>query len=175
MEEKVKLRRAVEDDAANLVVLKQQVWVATYAVDGIRSEFSEYLLGEFTLAHEIKSLEDPEKMTLVAERNGHLIACAVVVLQARLSIPEYKILPEISVLYVLERFTGKGVGQLLMNHVVDVLKELGHDTVFLTVYHKNLRALEFYRHYGFIEAGHTYFEMGENSYENRVLIFSAND
>lgn len=171
MTDQLVIRRALPSDAPNLVVLKQQVWVATYATEGIRLEFSEYLLNEFTLSNELDSLNDSGKITLLAESHNHLIACAVIVLQTKMPITPYELIPEISVLYVLERFTGLGIGKLLMSHTTNILKEHGFVKLFLTVYHENMRALNFYRIYGFEEVGITHFEMGGNRYENKVLVY----
>jgi hypothetical protein len=54
----INLRLANLDDATNLVVLKQQVWVSTYAIEGIQKEYSVYLLDIFTLENEKAILED---------------------------------------------------------------------------------------------------------------------
>jgi len=42
--------------------------------------------------------------------------------------------------------------------------------VWLTVYYKNERAINFYVKNRFKEAGNTYFEMGGNRYENKVMV-----
>jgi len=157
-------------DAANLVVLKQQVWVATYAEEGIRAEFSDYLLATFTLENEKALLENPLKKTLVAEQNGHLIGCAVMAFDEECPIPATGHNPELAVLYVLEHFTGMGYGKTLLDKALQIIKESGLDAVWLTVYHKNNRAIKFYRKHGFTDIGQAFFEMQGNQYENRVLI-----
>jgi ribosomal protein S18 acetylase RimI-like enzyme len=168
--EELNIRIADFSDAANLTVLKQQVWVATYAVEGLRSEFSDYLLAEFTLANEMALLGNPEKKTLIAELNGHIIGCAVVDFNAEVPLPAVGNIPEIAVLYVLERFTGMGFGKILLQKSLQLINESGFNAAWLTVYHKNLRAIKFYNKSGFTDIGKTFFEMQGNQYENRVLI-----
>jgi ribosomal protein S18 acetylase RimI-like enzyme len=168
--EEINIRIAEFSDAANLTVLKQQVWVATYAVEGLRSEFSDYLLAEFTLANEMTLLGNPEKKTLIAELNGHLIGCTVVAFNAEVPLPAVGIIPEIAVLYVLERFTGMGIGKILLEKSLQLINESGFKAAWLTVYHKNDRAIKFYKKHGFTDIGKAFFEMQGNQYENRVLI-----
>jgi len=168
--EAINIRVAELSDMANLVVLKQQVWVATYAEEGIRSEFSDYLLTTFTLENEKALLENPLKKTLVAEQNGHLIGCVVIAFDEECPIPDTGHNPEIAVLYVLERFTGMGIGNILLEKSLQLINESGFKAAWLTVYHKNDRAIKFYKNHGFTYIGQAFFEMQGNQYENRVLI-----
>lgn len=50
------------------------------------------------------------------------------------------------------------------------LKKKGFKTAWLTVYHRNERALKFYKKNNFKKIGITYFEMGGNQYENKVMM-----
>ncbi|PKP34906.1 MAG: GNAT family N-acetyltransferase, partial [Bacteroidetes bacterium HGW-Bacteroidetes-15] len=78
--------------------------------------------------------------------------------------------PEISVLYVLERFCGRGIGKLLLNETISSLKNINNKGVWLSVYHKNQKAINFYNKNGFKDIGKIYFEMSGNSYENRIMM-----
>ncbi|WP_367328485.1 GNAT family N-acetyltransferase [Lentimicrobium sp.] len=158
-------------DASNLTVLKQHVWIETYATEGIRNEFSEYLLNNFTIDNEITALNNVRRKTLIASKNNHLIGCAVVVFDAECPVQGSNSSAEISVLYVLERFTGIGAGKKLLSHAIRLMQEEGYGNAWLTVYHKNTRAIGFYRHFGFTDAGKTYFSMQENQYENRIMTY----
>lgn len=42
------IRVARKQDAINLAVLSMQVWLETYAQEGIRSEYSHHVLNTFT-------------------------------------------------------------------------------------------------------------------------------
>jgi len=170
-EESIIISVAGTGDAANLVVLKQHVWIETYATEGIRNEFSEYLLDTFTLENEIETLKNVRRKTLIASKNNHLIGCAVVASDAECPLQGFNNSAEISVLYVLERFTGIGAGKKLLSHAVRLIKDEGYGIAWLTVYHKNMRAIGFYRHSGFTDAGKTYFSMQGNQYENRIMTY----
>lgn len=46
-------------DAANLAALSIEVWLHTYARDGIRQAFSDYVLREFTAERFAAHIADP--------------------------------------------------------------------------------------------------------------------
>ncbi len=48
MDKNIIIRKAKLEDACNIVMLKIQVWLHTYATDGIEPEYAEYLNAEIT-------------------------------------------------------------------------------------------------------------------------------
>jgi ribosomal protein S18 acetylase RimI-like enzyme len=62
-------------------------------------------------------------------------------------------LAEISAIYLLENYSGKGYGKLLLNWGLDRIKELGYKNVFLWVLKENLNAIRFYERLGFLFDG----------------------
>ena len=165
---KIKIRKANLNDITNLVVLKQQVWISTYAVDGIRNEFSEYVLDHFTKEKERKIIDDNQITTFVVEHEEHLIAC--VEIEENVLCPSNKEnTVEIRVLYVLERFAGKGVGYELLKHSVNFLKRKACQRLWLSVYIENENAIQFYQRNSFSETGKIFFDMDGNSNENKIM------
>ncbi len=51
-------------------------------------------------------------------------------------------------LFVREGWRERGVGRILMEHAASITRERGGTTLFWTVWNKNPKALEFYRHLG---------------------------
>jgi ribosomal protein S18 acetylase RimI-like enzyme len=166
----ITIREAELGDAENIAVLKQQVWISTYAVEGIRKEFSDYVLSEFTLPKVQQGILDGGTKTLIAVVDGHVIGCVEVVANLVCPVQPTAGSSEISVLYVLERFCGIGVGQLLLDEAFVLMRSFSVTTTWLTVYHQNDRAINFYRKNHFEQVGTTNFEMGGNEYENYIMI-----
>jgi diamine N-acetyltransferase len=165
----INIRKADLGDASNLAVLKQQVWIATYAVEGIRTEFSEYVLSAFTIENIRNSILENNKFIYIAVIDNHLIGCLEIAFNKKCPI-ETETGPEIAVLYLLERYTGMGIGKTLLNRALSLCEELKFTSVWLTVYHKNERAINFYLKQNFTDSGNTFFEMGGNRYENKIMI-----
>jgi ribosomal protein S18 acetylase RimI-like enzyme len=55
---------------------------------------------------------------------------------------------------------GKGVGKILMQSCLDVAKEKSKEVVWLGVWEKNQRAIDFYTKWGFEKFGETSFLLG---------------
>ena len=168
------IRRANIDDVLNITVLKQQVWIATYAEEGIRTEFSRYVLDAFTVENIKNTIKDSSRIILIAENKNHLIGCVEIALNEKCPVELQQDCPEIVVLYVLDRFKGRGIGKLLLEKAIEYIQRLNHSAVWLTVYHKNQMALEFYLKNQFKIIGSTDFIMDGNRYENSVLLRKIN-
>jgi diamine N-acetyltransferase len=169
MKENVLVRKARVADAGNLAVLLQQVWISTYAEEGIRTEFSDYVLDEFTPTAVRARLLEEGKMSLVVEADGHIMAYVEVNLRAKCP-HKYVDAPELAVLYVLERFKRRGLGRRLLREVEQLLLEQGYGALWTSVYYWNTNAIEFYHRKGFHKVGITYFEMDGNRYENWIML-----
>jgi ribosomal protein S18 acetylase RimI-like enzyme len=128
------------------------------------------VLSEFTIENIRKTIQDTSRVMLIAETGSHLVGCIEIALNEKSPVKLEVDCPEIAVLYVLERFKGKGAGKMLLEKAIQNIKNLGHNAVWLTVYHKNLSALEFYRKNQFRTVGSTNFVMDGNKYENFVMI-----
>ncbi len=59
---------------------------------------------------------------------------------------------EIISIYLLPEYMGKGYGRLLLRAVVDELKKIGFDKVFLWVLEENQNARHFYEKFGFVQS-----------------------
>jgi GNAT superfamily N-acetyltransferase len=75
---------------------------------------------------------------------------------------------ELKRLYLFYRFHGKGVGKRLMEEVLSFAKQQDAENIWLQVHEANHHAIEFYKHWGFVERGVELFPAGKGSY--RVLV-----
>jgi len=167
---KVIIRKAGLDDATNIAVLKQQVWISTYAVEGIRQEFSGYVLAEFTVDKVREVLLKTDLQILVAMQENHLIGCVEVSLTPTRPTATIDACPEMTVLYVLDRFGGMGIGRQLLTEALQELSGHGYNRLWLTVYHENERAINFYKKNRFMPVGEKSFEMNGNKYKNWIML-----
>lgn len=69
---------------------------------------------------------------------------------------------EVERIYVLKEFHGKKVGQLLYNKAIEVAQRLNAHYVWLGVWEKNIRAINFYKKNGFIEFDKHIFKLGND-------------
>lgn len=166
----ITIRRAELTDLENLSVLKQQVWISTYATEGLTEEFSRYVLSEYSLENERKSITDKNKQILVATINECMVGCSEVLLSPKKPTNLVEPCLEISTLYILERFQGIGVGKQLLTECIKNIEQMHFDKVWLTVYFKNEKAIEFYTSQNFNCIGDTDFPLGDNKYKNYIML-----
>lgn len=69
---------------------------------------------------------------------------------------------EIERIYVLREFHGKNVAQVLFNKAMQVAGQANAEYVWLGVWEKNTRAINFYRKNGFVEFDKHLFKLGDD-------------
>jgi len=166
----ITIRSAKPFDLKNLAVLLQQVWISTYATEGLIEEFSSYVLSEYSLENVRASIKDPNKRILIATINECVVGCAVVLLSPQSAVANVKPGLEVSTLYVLESFQGKGIGKKLLAECEREVKSLGFSRMWLTVYYGNEKAIAFYTSLGFTQVGETDFVLGEQKHKNFIML-----
>jgi len=94
----------------------------------------------------VNNLEKPEWNTMVCIENGSYIGTSSF---CKSRFKEYPDEGEIISIYFLPEYWGKGYGKKLFEAVLDELKKLGFEAVFLWVLEDNIRARSFYESVGF--------------------------
>lgn len=108
------LRQAGPDDALCLSVLAMQVFLDTYAMDGIRPSIAREVLAGCSQARFAAALAGDDNHLVVAERRGHLIGFVHVALASRHALAPAGTQAELLRLYVQEPHTGAGIGTALL-------------------------------------------------------------
>ncbi len=159
------IREANKNDCINIAALSIQVWLHTYAIDGIRTEMSKYAICTFTEQYFSNLLSDNKYKILVYEKENHLLGYIIVNLESYFEndINRY----EVEKLYVQEHFQGRGIGKKLLE---EINIRFG-SKYWLSTWVYNKKAIEFYKHLGFEDIGKIYFELEGEKHENRVLQF----
>lgn len=162
------IRFATLKDSSNIAALSAQVWLHNYALDGINNAISEYVLSEFTAEKVASKINSTSYQYIISETEGNLTGLVSLDLSGTCPITS-KLIPELDRLYIQEPFTGLGLGSKLLDAAMEACKESGHDKLWLTVYHKNTRALAFYKRHNFKKVGDTNFVLNNEPHLNFVL------
>jgi ribosomal protein S18 acetylase RimI-like enzyme len=168
MRQSFDIRLGVAEDAGRLAVLAIQVWLHTYATDGISTEIADYVLAHITPKTYAQLLRDASTQVLVALHANHVVGLAVV----RFDMPcpdQPALTAELRTLYVQEHFLRQGAGSLLLAAAEDVARRRANSRLWLTVNATNDRAIAFYDRKGYAKVGTAYFVLGTERYENHVL------
>ena len=163
------LRPAIAADALCLSVLAMQVFLDTYATEGIRPAIAREVLAGYSEAVFLEAIASPDTRFCVAERAGHLIGFAHVTLLATHELAPAGTQAELLRLYVQEPFTALGVGSRLLARAERMAVAEKADVLWLTPWVHNHRAIGFYLARGYQDHGLTHFVFEGEAHENRVF------
>ncbi|MDP9881165.1 ribosomal protein S18 acetylase RimI-like enzyme [Variovorax boronicumulans] len=163
------VRPATAADAHTLAALAIQVWLDTYATDGVNDVLGRYVLSTFTPAAFAAWSESPHVALRVAQVGDQLVGYAL--LQFGAAQP---LVPgcdtELRTLYVQSPFQRSGVGSMLLREARSAAHaRTGSDGLWLAVYTKNPRAVAFYEKQGLVAMGLTQFMLGGKPHDNHVM------
>ncbi len=82
---------------------------------------------------------------------------------------------EIERIYVLKDFHGKCVGQTLLSHAITIARKRNSNFIWLGVWEKNKRAINFYEKNGFIEFDSHKFNLGEDEQVDLMMKLSVSE
>lgn len=170
----LQLRPAVREDALCLCVLAMQVFLDTYATNGIRLSLAREVLHTYSQAAFEQAIRAPDSRLCVAETDGHLIGFAHVTLQATHELAPVGAQAELLRLYVQAPFAGAQVGTQLLRASERMAQDGGATVLWLTAWVHNHRALAFYARRGYTDCGLTDFTFEGESHTNRLYAKSLN-
>jgi GNAT superfamily N-acetyltransferase len=163
-------RIATTADALCISALATQVFLDTYATDGIRPSLAREVNQQLSAPAVLALLAVPGARFVVCERSGHMLGFAQLTLGAQQQPVHARQPAELNRLYVQERFTGAGLGSALLAQAEDLATSEGTKTIWLTAWVGNQRALAFYARRGYADVGATTYTFQDEQYENRVFV-----
>ena len=166
----ITFRPGTEADALCLSVLATQVFLDTYATDGIRDAIAREVLEQLSTPAVSAMLATLGMRFIVAERAGHLVGFAQLTLDAAHELMPQRPAAELNRLYVQERFTGRGLGKALLARAETLARSEGASTMWLTAWVGNARALAFYPRCGYQDGGPTVYEFRGERHGNRLFV-----
>ncbi len=158
------IRRGKKEDSLDLAALSIQVWLHTYAKDGLRRGISSYPLDTFTEQYFNEMSQNQDYCLLVCIENNHLIGFIAANLKSYWQDRANGY--EIEIFYIQEYFQRRGFGRCLLTALVDRCGT----PFWLSTWIYNENAIKFYRRMGFVDGGHKYFYLAGEAHKNLVLI-----
>ncbi len=160
--------KARKEDALRLSILFNTVYIDTYGLEGVSFEFTNFISNRFSAENISRIIESNPDQLIIAYYKDNPIGAAEVIMESTCPIRKIA-LPELSKLYVLERFIGQGIGYRLLKEAEQMVKSRGYSEFLLEVLASNQRAVSFYERQGYRAIGHADFVMEVNTYDNLVM------
>jgi diamine N-acetyltransferase len=167
----VTYRAGAPADALCVGVLAMQVFLDTYATEGIRPDLAREALAGYSPEAFAPRLADRGVSFVLAESSGHLIGFAELH-HASVCPADARAHVELVRLYVQQPFQRQGIGAQLMKHAERRARAVGADALWLSAWCGNERALAFYPAMGYEDVGHAEHVIEGRAYPNRLFLKS---
>ncbi|WP_162051595.1 GNAT family N-acetyltransferase [Pontibacter pamirensis] len=155
-------RAGTHEDAALLADLGWRTFEESFAAHNKPEDMSAFRPTMYSPELQAAELADPTTDFILVEVAGEAIAYlklnkgpAPEAIQAERPL-------QINRLYITSAWTGRGLGDQLMQLSLEKALQQNHDVVWLTVWEHNERAKRFYLKYGFREVGELEFILGQD-------------
>src|SRR5919106_5903448 len=132
-------------------------------------DLESYLKENFTCEKLFAYLSVKSAAALILEKSGQAIGYALRYPgQAPNWLPPHSI--QLNRLYVLEEWTGRRLGDVLMARCLEHVRYSGFESIWLTVWENNGRAIRFYERWGFQKVGVYDFVVGRDIQKDFVFL-----
>ncbi|HJS19239.1 MAG TPA: GNAT family N-acetyltransferase [Anaerolineales bacterium] len=163
------VRYGTTNDAGLLSELGAKTFYDTFAKDNTPENIAAHLKKSFSAEIQLKELSQPDVIFLIAEAGGKPVGYAQLIMNSKDDVIKRKRPLEIRRIYALQEYLGQGVGKILMQAVLSEARLRNCDCVWLGVWEKNQRAIDFYKRWGFREVGTHIFSVGDDPQNDFIL------
>ena len=164
------IRRGRPPDAAALADFGARAFADAFGPDNRPENIAAHLASTFGPSLQAAELADPDVITVLLESNGRLAAYAQVRRRPGPGCVRGEAPVELQRFYVDRPWHGKGLAQRLMAEVREAARELHGRMIWLSVWEKNPRAIAFYAKCGFRHVGSSYFWVGADRQNDRIMV-----
>ncbi|MBT8220772.1 MAG: GNAT family N-acetyltransferase [Bacteroidia bacterium] len=159
---KIKTRKITFDDIDQLQAIGIRTFTESFAAYNTVENMNTYLAEGFSKETLTTGLTNKNSAFYFAELDNEIIGYLKInVGDAQTENQDHNAL-EIERIYVLKKFHGKKVGQMLYEQAIKIARQKKVDYVWLGVWEKNPRALRFYQKNGFVAFDQHVFPMGDD-------------
>jgi len=163
------IRYGSTQDAKLLSELGAKTFYETFAKDNTLENIAAYLQNSFSPEIQFNELSAPDVIFLIVESEDGPIGYAQLILNSRDEAIHRSKPMELRRIYASQEYQGKGVGKQLMQAVIDEARQRGCDCLWLGVWEKNHRAINFYERWGFRKVSTHIFSVGDDPQNDFVM------
>ncbi len=151
-----------------------QTFSETFSAANTAENMQNYLEQHFSLEQLNAELSNPNSLFYVANCEDQTAAYLKInVGDAQTELNGDHTL-EIERIYVLKHYQGRKVGQLLLNHAIQIAQQKNKTQIWLGVWEQNHKAIQFYQHIGFVEFDKHVFKLGEDIQTDLMMQLQLN-
>src|SRR6478735_1542970 len=160
--ENISIQKVTSNDIEQLQKISRQTFYETFAAGNTAENMAKYLEEDFSIEKLAAELDDKNSESYFAIFNNQVIGHLKLNFgPSQTELKDDKAL-EIERIYVLKKFHGKKIGQLLCEKAIQIAKQANMDYVWLGVWEENPRAISFYKKNGFVAFDKHLFKLGDD-------------
>ena len=168
--EGLQLRKVESKDIDLLHHISVLTFVDTYAQDNKPENVAAHIAENLNETQLLSEIADSNSIFYFAELNDEVVGYIKLNKGKAQTESTYPTGGEIERIYVLPAFKGQGIGKKLFHQSVQQIREWNCELVWLGVWEKNKKALQFYKHMGMLEKGTHTFTVGDEDQTDFVMV-----
>ncbi len=173
--DEIKIKKVKPDDVLDLQLIGKQTFFETFAEHNTPDDMQMYFDNNLSIDKLKKELADKNSEFYFASLNNKVIGYLKINFeQAQTEVMDKSSL-EIERIYVVKDFHGKEVGQILYNKAIEIAKQKKAEYIWLGVWEKNTRAINFYKKNGFVEFDNHIFKLGNDEQTDILMRLKLKD
>jgi ribosomal protein S18 acetylase RimI-like enzyme len=141
----------------------------TFADTNSKKSLKKYMNESFSEKKLMDEINNPESEFYFAKLDGKAIGYLKVNRGKAQTELQDSAAMEIERIYVLKEYHGKGIGHILIDKAFQIAGSKKASYIWLGVWDKNLRAINFYKKYGFVEFDTHIFRMGDKEQTDLMI------
>ena len=159
---KINIEKVMPSKLNELQIIVKQTFSETFSDKNTEDDMNRYLTENCSIEQLSNELHNPDSEFYFAKIENEIVGYLKLNFgQAQNEISNQDGF-EIQRIYVLKKYHGKKVGQILFARVLKIAKERNAHYVWLCVWEKNPRAIRFYEKNGFVEFDKHVFILGSD-------------
>lgn len=167
--ENVSIVQASVEDANLIAVLGAVTFYEAYVEQDEPPDLANYIVQSFNPAIIQNELENLNSTFFLVYLNDLAVGYAKLRENNKIECITEENAIELQRIYIIERVYGRGVGEILLNHCLEMAKQKGYKTLWLSVWEENSRAIRFYEKQEFKRVGKMTFPYGSTVGTNLVM------
>lgn len=165
----IKIEKATLSEVDHLQAIAKQTFFETFADYNTADDMQKYLDDNFNFEKLTSEINNPDSEFYFALFDDKVIGYLKINFNDAQTELKDNTSIEIERIYVLKDFHGKKVGQLLYYTALDIAKRKEANYVWLGVWEKNPRAINFYKKNGFVEFDKHIFKFGNDEQTDLMM------
>jgi diamine N-acetyltransferase len=166
----VTIRRATAADAELLSRLARKIFLDTFGPQNKPEDIEIHAQKSYSREIQLREIEDESLTYLIAEVDGSPAGFAMIGVPRSESCRNFAAPIELFRFYIDKSWHGQGVAQPLMQACEDEARRRNGQTICLSVWQENPRAIRFYEKIGFHTAGTQPYILGNDVQTDWVMV-----